>query len=194
MNIFWLLASLLFISCASKSRVQTYFEEGGKKQALPDSAKVKAVLSVSQGGVKENLSAVLFVVPNEKYRLELSGTFGLSAASILWKNDGWKIVFTQDERYMEGTGDCVFVPMHGGVDIHKFAILFLGQRVNTIGCNDSDSQNISLDYRENHALAFFGNDSLKLEIKAIDPKADWKDGVWNLNVPEKYVKIHFPFN
>jgi len=188
MKIPWLLAALLLISCTSGPKVQNYFRDG-KKQSLPDSAKIKAVLSVSQGSVKEKLSAVLFAVPNEKYRLELSGTLGLSAASILWKSDGWKVVFPQDERYMEGTGDCVFVPVYGGVDIHKFATLFFGQRVNALDCNNSGSHNLSLEYVENHALTFFGNDSLKLEIKTIDPKAVWKGGVWNLNVPEKYVRI-----
>jgi hypothetical protein len=90
---------------------------------------------------------------------------------------------------MEGTGDCVFVPVYGGVDIHKFAALFLGQRVNSLACTDSVLQNITLEYSENTALAFFGKDSLKLEIKSIDSKAKWKSGVWNLNVPDKYVRI-----
>jgi len=192
MKFLCLLVALLLISCTSKPQVQTYFKDGGKKLSLPDSAKVKAVVSVSQGNVNEKLSAVLFAVPNQKYRLELSGTFGLSAASILWKEEGWKVVFPQDERYMEGVGDCIFIPVYGGVDIHKFATLFFGQRVDSLNCNGSDNWNLSLEYKENFALAFLGNDSLKLEVKTIDPKAEWKGGVWNLNVPEKYVKTHFP--
>jgi len=174
------------VSCASKL---VYFAEG-KQIAMPDSAKVKTTLSISQEDVKEKLSAVLFVVPNERYRFELSGIFGLGAASILWKkDDGWKIVLPQKERYMEGTGDCVFVPIYGGVDIHKFAALFLGQRVNTLACEGFVLQNITLEYAENTALAFFGKDSLKLEIKSIDSKTTWKSGVWNLNVPDKYVRV-----
>jgi len=173
-------------SCSS--RPKTYY--GDKQIALPDSAKVKAVISVSQGSVKEELSAVLFAVPNEKYRLELSGTFGLGAASILWKKDeGWRIVLPQNERYMEGTGDCVFVPIYGGVDIHKFAALFFGQRVNSLACEGYALQHLTLEYVDNTALAFSGTDSLKLEIKNIDSKAKWKSGVWNLNVPDKYVRV-----
>jgi len=174
-------------SCSRNPRPQTYF--GDKQIALPDSAKIKAVISVSQGGnVNERLSAVLFAIPNEKYRLELSGTLGLSAASILWKQDGWRIVFSQNERYMEGDGDCVFIPVYGGVDIHKFSLLFFGKKVNSLNCDDSNPSNLVLEYKDNSALAFFGKDSLKLEIKAIDPKAEWKSGVWNLNVPENYVR------
>jgi hypothetical protein len=178
---------LLLISCSSKPPI--YFIDG-KQTVLPDSAKVKTTISISSEDIKEKLSAVLFAVPNEKYRFELSGTFGLGAASILWKkNDGWKIVLPQDERYIEGVGDCVFVPIYGGVDIHKFAALFLGQRMNSLACDNSTPHSLTLEYTENSALAFFGRDSLKLEIKSIDPKAKWNSGVWNLNVPDKYVRI-----
>jgi len=167
------------MSCAPK---QPGYFVGGKQPALPDSARVKAVLSVSQ----ENLSAVLFAVPNERYRLELSGTFGLSVASILWKKDGWKVVLPQNERYMEGNGNCVSIPSYGDVDIHKFAFLFLGYRVDAFDCDGSD---LTVEYKDNIALADFGDDTLKLEIKNIDPKAKWGGGVWNLNVPDKYVRL-----
>jgi hypothetical protein len=165
-----------------------YFAEG-KQTVLPDSAKVKTTLSISQESLKEKLSVVLFFFFSEKYRFELSGMFGFGAASILWKSDGWKIILPQNERYMEGIGDCVFVPIYGGVDIHKFAALFLGQRVNSLACDNSALQNLTLEYTEDSVLAFFESDSLKLEIKSIDPKASWSSGVWNLNVPDKYVRV-----
>jgi len=170
-------------------RPQTHF--GDKQVALPDSAKVKAIISVSQGSVREKLSAVLFAVPNEKYRLELSGSLGLSAASILWKRDGWIIVYSQDERYMQGEGDCIFIPVYGGVNIHKFSLLFFGQKVNTLNCDDSNPSNLTLEYKDNSALAFFGKDSLRLEVKNIDKKAEWKSGVWSLNVPERYIRVGY---
>ncbi|MDR2582984.1 MAG: hypothetical protein LBC75_05835 [Fibromonadaceae bacterium] len=175
------------LSCSS--RPKTYF--GDKQVALPDSAKVKAVIAVSQGSVNEKLSAVLFAVPNENYRLELSSnTLGLSAASILWKQEGWRIVFSHNERYMEGNGDCVFIPVYGGVNIHKFSLLFFGQKINSLNCDNSKQpSNLTLEYSDNSVLAFFGKDSLKLEIKNIDKKAEWKSGVWNLNVPENYVRV-----
>jgi len=174
-------------SCTQSPK--TYY--GDKQTALPDSAKVKSVISVSQGNVKEKLSAVLFAVPNEKYRLELSGSLGLSAASILWKKDGWIIVFSQNERYMQGDGDCVFMPVYGGVNIHQFSLLFFGQKVNSLSCNSSNPSNLALEYNDNSVLAFFGKDSLKLEVKSIDSKAEWKSGVWNLNAPENYVKVGY---
>jgi hypothetical protein len=186
LNILLILLILVTFSCSS--RPKTYY--GDKQTALPDSAKVKAVIAVSQGNVKEKLSAVLFAVPNEKYRLELSSsTLGLSAASILWKRDGWRIVFSQNERYMEGEGDCVFIPIYGGVDIHKFSLLFFGQKINSLNCDNSKPSNLTLEYNDNSVLAFFGKDSLKLEIKNIDKKSEWKSGVWNLNVPDNYVKL-----
>jgi len=175
-------------SCSRKPNL-TYFSD--KQTALPDSAKVKAVLSVSQGSVKEKLSAVLFAVPNDKYRLELSGSLGLSAASILWKRDGWIIIYSQDERYMQGEGDCIFIPVYGGVNIHQFSLLFFGQKATSLNCNGSNPSNLTLEYNDNSALAFFGRDSLKLEIKNIDSKAEWKNGVWNLNVPESYVRVGY---
>jgi len=186
--IFLCIIALLLASCASKSPA-VYFQEG-KQPALPSKAKVKTVLSVSQENVNEKLSAVLFAVPNEKYRLELSGTFGLSAASLLWNDGNWKIVFPQEERYMEGTGDCVFVPIYGGVDIHKFSLLFLGQRVDAIDCG---GQNVfKTEYVENSVLLSSGTDLLKLEIKNIDSKPQWGSGVWNVNVPDKFVRVTLP--
>ncbi|MDR2580774.1 MAG: hypothetical protein LBC85_07255 [Fibromonadaceae bacterium] len=174
---------VLAVSCAKKPQPQTYFES--EKIALPDSARVKAMLSVSQNNVRERLSAVLFAVPNERYRLELSGTFGLSAASILWKQDGWKVVIPQEERYMEGKGNCVSLPVYDSVDIHKLALLFFGQKVNGLDC-DNSGNHLNLEYKENFVLIHFDNDSLKLEIRNIDQKAKWGSGVWNLNIPEKY--------
>jgi len=188
LKILFILAILVqTISCSRNPRPQTYFRD--KQIALPDSAKVKAVISVSQGSVHEKLSAVMFAIPNEKYRLELSGTLGLSAASILWKSEGWKIIFPQNERYMEGEGDCVFIPIYGGVNIHKFSLLFFGQKINSLNCDDSNPSKLALEYNDNSALAFFEKDSLKLEIKNIDSKAEWKSGVWNINVPENYVRV-----
>jgi len=90
---------------------------------------------------------------------------------------------------MEGDGDCVFIPVYGGVNIHKFSLLFFGQKINSLNCDDSNPSNLELEYSDNSVLAFFGKDSLKLEIKNIDPKAEWKSGVWNLNVPENYVRV-----
>jgi len=178
--------ALLLISCAPKPQSSDYFKSG-KSLVLPDSARVKAVVFVSQGDAREKLSAVLFAVPDKRYRLELSGIFGLSAASIIWKKDGWKVVFPQNERYMEGAGDCVSIPGYGNVDIHKFAVLFFGQRVDALDCGEWNV--FKLEYAENAVLAFLENDSLKLEIKNIDSKAQWGSGVWNLNVPEKYVRL-----
>ncbi|MDR3001065.1 MAG: hypothetical protein LBU89_07360 [Fibromonadaceae bacterium] len=184
----WLVASgvatLLLISCAKKPQVYTFPD--GAKVVLPDSARVKAMVSVSQNDVKEKLSAVLFAVPNQRYRLELSGTFGIGAASLLWKSDGWKLVFPQEERYMEGTGDCVFLPTYGGVDIHKFSLLFLGNRVNDLACENSISPDLTLEYRENSILI---HPMLLIEIRNIDKKSKWGSGVWNLNVPDKYVRV-----
>jgi hypothetical protein len=87
---------------------------------------------------------------------------------------------------MEGTGDCVFVPIYGGVDIHKFSLLFFGQRVDMGDC----LSNLNLEYGGNSVFVSSGNDSLKLEIKEINPKAEWKSGVWNLNVPDKYIRVN----
>jgi hypothetical protein len=91
---------------------------------------------------------------------------------------------------MEGNGDCIYIPIYGGVDIHKFAILFFGHRVNTLACGDF-GEDLFLEYIDNSATAFFGSDSLKIEIKNIDKRAKWQGGVWNLNVPESYVNVRY---
>ncbi|GHV15003.1 hypothetical protein AGMMS49938_12220 [Fibrobacterales bacterium] len=126
----------LLLSCAQKPPVNSFFDES--KIPLADSAKVKATILVSHNNSKEKLSAVFFAVPNKKYRLELSGTLGFSAASLLWADGKWSAVFPQDNRYAEGAGDCVYLPIYGGADIHKFASLFLGQRVENISCSSKD--------------------------------------------------------
>ena len=181
---------MVLISCSKKPVANTYFESD-KTAVLPDSAKVKAVISVSHNDKNEKLSTVLFVVPNKRYRLELSGTMGVSAVSILWKQDEWKIIFPQDERYMKGEGNCISIPVYGYVDIHKFAALFFGQRIDALGCGEWDA--LDLEYVENSALVSSGKDSLRLEIKNIDSKAKWSAGVWNLSIPDKYVIINQHF-
>lgn len=177
------------MSCAPKHSVQANFFENNRKQTLPDSARVKATISITQNNATEKLSAVLFTVPNKKYRFELSAMFGLSAASILWKDDSWKIVFPQEERYMEGEGNCIFIPNYGNVDIHKFSLLFLGQKIDELSCNKNELDNLKAEYIENFALFSFGSDTLKLEIKDINTKSTWNNNIWNLNIPEKYIKV-----
>lgn len=78
-------------------------------------------------GVPQKLSAVLFSVPNKRYRLELSGPMGIGVASLLWTDSLWNIVFPTERSYLEGNGYLVGMIGNGDfplINIHQVAAFF----------------------------------------------------------------------
>ena len=75
----------------------------------------------------QKFSAVLFSVPEKRYRLELSGPMGIGVASLLWTDSLWNIVFPTERTYLQGNG--YLVGMIGNsefplVNIHQVASFF----------------------------------------------------------------------
>ncbi len=103
-----------FTACSStsKSKVSAV---GVPSDALKGSA-AQAVLALDSTRIKFNLeifeekapvqklSAVLFSVPDLRYRLELSTNMGIGVASLLWTDSLWTIVFPTEKTYLQGNG------------------------------------------------------------------------------------------
>jgi len=113
---------------------------GGKQATAPipavteapaDSLKAKFSITIfSQDGKSQDLDAVLFSVPNKRYRMELTGALGIGVASLLWLEEGWQMVFPTEKMYMKGAGYMVGLfndPSIPLVHIHQVAGLFNGK-------------------------------------------------------------------
>ena len=113
---------------------------GGKQSTAPtvqsaeapvDSLKALFSLTIySPDGKTQDLDAVLFSVPNKRYRMELTGTLGIGVASLLWLEEGWQMVFPTEKIYVKGAGYMVGLlndPSLPLVHIHQVAGLFDGK-------------------------------------------------------------------
>jgi len=113
---------------------------GGKQSTAPVVANVeapadslKALFSLtiySPDGKTQDLDAVLFSVPNKRYRMELTGSLGIGVASLLWLEEGWQMVFPTEKMYTKGAGYMVGLlndPSLPLVHIHQVAGLFEGK-------------------------------------------------------------------
>lgn len=127
------LLSLLFslsvlLGCSGSNAVR----KGDAGVAAPlDSLRAKFSLTmVGKDGKEQNFDAVLFSVPGKRYRMELTGPMGIGVASVLWKEDGWFVVFPTEKLYVQGAGYMVglfsdnTIPM---VHIHQVASIFDGK-------------------------------------------------------------------
>ena len=96
-----------------------------------DSLKAAFALTIhSPDGKPQDLDAVLFSVPNKRYRMELTGTLGIGVASLLWLEDGWRMVFPTEKLYVKGAGYMVGLfndPSLPLVHIHQVAGIFDGK-------------------------------------------------------------------
>ena len=97
--------------------------------AQPDSVRVKLVLEVPNGTGSDELSGVLWAVPQERYRLELTGPMGIQVASVLWKPDGWLALVPPQERFVAGAGSVIFIPglLLPAIPIHTLLAYSWGQ-------------------------------------------------------------------
>lgn len=127
-----LLFSLFVLSgCTGSNALRKESDETAKvAEPVRDSLRAKFGLTlVDKNGKEQNLDAVLFSVPGKRYRMELTGTLGIGVASVLWKEDGWFVVFPTEKMYVQGAGYMVglfsdnTIPM---VHIHQVAAIFEG--------------------------------------------------------------------
>ena len=127
--LFVLLSSLLLAGCAGGKK--TTASVAGSVEAPADSLKAKFSITIySEDGSSQDLDAVLFSVPNKRYRMELTAMMGVGVASLLWLESGWQMVFPTERMYVTGAGYMVglftdpSIPM---VHIHQVAGLFDGK-------------------------------------------------------------------
>ncbi len=127
---FLLLLLTLFLTGCTGGR-QAASKAAENVEAPLDSLKAVFSLTIqSPDGVEHDLDAVLFSVPNKRYRMELTGTLGIGVASLLWLPEGWQMVFPIEKMYVKGAGYMVGLlndPSLPLVHIHQVAGLFDGK-------------------------------------------------------------------
>lgn len=123
------LLSLFLTGCAGNKK--TASATANSEPAPADSLKAAFALTIhSPDGKSQGLDAVLFSVPNKRYRMELTGTLGIGVASLLWLEEGWKMVFPTEKMYVKGAGYMVGLfnnPSLPLVHIHQVAGIFDGK-------------------------------------------------------------------
>ena len=97
-------------------------------EVATDSLRAKMAMTlVDAGGKTQKLAAVLLSVPGKRYRMEMTGPMGIGVASMLWKEEGWTMVFPTEKLYMEGRG--YMVGLFGEPSIPMVAGFFDGDYV-----------------------------------------------------------------
>lgn len=123
------LLSLFLTGCAGNKK--TTSGAATPEDVPADSLKAAFALTIySPDGKSQDLDAVLFSVPNKRYRMELTGTLGIGVASLLWLEDGWRMVFPTEKLYVKGAGYMVGLfndPSLPLVHIHQVAGIFDGK-------------------------------------------------------------------
>lgn len=129
-GLFLLLLLSLFLTGCTGGR-QAAAKAAESAEAPVDSLKALFALTIySLDGKTQDLDAVLFSVPNKRYRMELTGTLGIGVASLLWLEEGWQMVFPTEKMYVKGAGYMVGLlndPSLPLVHIHQVAGLFDGK-------------------------------------------------------------------
>ena len=133
---FWGLCLVLVCMLSACAGTKAPAPDAAAKQAVPaevklDSLRAKmAITLVDENGKEQNLDAVLFSVPRQRYRMEFTGPMGIGVASMLWTDEGWTMVFPTEKLYMSGRGymvglfNAANIPM---VNIHQVAGFFDGE-------------------------------------------------------------------
>lgn len=127
-----ILAFLVLCGCSGSKTMRKVDGVGDAPvAAVTDSLKAKFKFSLfDKAGKEQEFDAVLFSVPGKRYRMELTGAMGIGVASLLWKEDGWQVVFPTEKMYVKGAGYMVglfsdsTIPM---VHIHQVASVFEGK-------------------------------------------------------------------
>jgi len=73
----------------------------------PDSLRAELELIAFEGGRKSSASAALSAKPYARYKLDLFGLPGMTAASMYWTPTRWTLVLFDREAYAEGAGESV---------------------------------------------------------------------------------------
>lgn len=183
-------AWLLLLSCAGGRAPQ---QGSSTVEVVPDSLRAKLLLRVpTPDSSEEELSAVLWAVPQQRYRLEISGTLGVQVASLLWLPHQWLALFPTESRFVQGKGEVVRLPglVMPAIPVHRL-LRFVWDPDCVAEERFQSSQGAEWDLRFQ-----YGHDSLRvtqggrwlmsLAVVQRKPQMEWGAGVWKLKKPDHY--------
>lgn len=111
LSLLGVLVALLLLGGCTSAPPPVLMPQGTVLKSLhPDSVRVKFTMQVATPSGNEELDGVLWAIPQQKYRLELSGAMGVGAASILWTKQGWTAYLPTEDKTVEGLGDTLQIP------------------------------------------------------------------------------------
>jgi hypothetical protein len=140
----FLIAIIIFLwsACTKKQSPFLRYTSEAIHHKLPDSLKASIDLSFATETESGSLSGTLFSVPGERYRIELRGPLGISAASIFWKDSNWSIIIPSEELIWKGRGRDLPTPIPGlkSINIHQLVSTLWGDILGP-GWEDSGKEN-----------------------------------------------------
>lgn len=114
MNLFRFQALLLLVGwflggCSSHPKVLTS-PASPQTSPIGDSLRAKLEFTAYQpDGSEKTLKAMLFAVPRQRYRLEVSGPMGIGVSSLLWQPKAWIMLFPTKDQFATDEGDMIQV-------------------------------------------------------------------------------------
>jgi hypothetical protein len=98
----------------------------------PDSVRAKLTLMIPRlDSSVDEVDGMLWAVPEQRYRLELSGPMGIQVASLLWTPDAWLALAYLQNRYVQGLGPVLLIPgmQMPAIPIHRLFSFAWGEMI-----------------------------------------------------------------
>lgn len=122
----WLLLGVFLFACTPRPPVEVEWLKERSHRFTPDSLKAKGELTfrvpISEEKFDQGtVDAYFYVVPHQRYRVELKGPLGIHLGSILWNQGAWEAWLPQENLHIKGQGEAIRVPIPGlsEIAIHK---------------------------------------------------------------------------
>jgi len=81
----------------------------------PDSLRAEVTLTALSGASKTSASGHFYAHPGKRYKLDLYGFPGILGAAFLWKEAHWSLALYEQNKWLEGEGRLIPLPMLSGV-------------------------------------------------------------------------------
>lgn len=179
--------ALLLMACAPKPLIELDWVKNKSKQAVPPRLKVVGEIEFQVRDSSQKLldkgsvDAYFYILPHERYRIELKGPLGIQVASILWTPELWQVYIPDKSLLLQGEGDYIKLPIPG------FERLNLHELVSKLWGDVLPNGWESAQYTEEESLTFLSwtLDSLNYEAQILNSHSQ----VIELKTPQELFKF-----
>lgn len=178
---------LFLIACAPRPLIELDWVKNKSEQAIPPRLKVVGEIEFQVRDSSQKLldkgsvDAYFYIVPHERYRIELKGPLGIQVASILWTPELWQVYIPDQGQLLQGEGDYIKLPIPG------FERLNLHELVSKLWGDVLPNGWESANYTEDESLTFltWTLDSLNYEAQILNSHSQ----VIELKTPKELFKF-----